>query len=413
MRDSKRVAVVIAAAGSGKRLGGRTPKQYLAIGGQPMIVKTVKVFESIRQVDDIFIVTNEAYIDYCQRLVTEYGLCKVASIISGGRQRQDSVCRALAEIENKRPETDYILIHDGARPFISEAVVRAVINAAAESGAAVPCVPLKDSLRYVGEDGTDSPECVDSADHKENLAGAGGLEGMTCLEGAESRSVDRSRYFSVQTPQGFRKTCLTEAYRKAMQQGYYGTDDASVVEWAGYQVKLVEGDYRNIKITTKEDLPMETRVGTGFDVHRLEAGRDLILGGVKIPYERGLLGHSDADVLVHALMDALLGAAALGDIGRHFPDTDEQYRGISSLTLLSRVAGLLRENLYSIGNVDVTVIAQAPKIAPHIDEMRGNLARVLKLEAGRINIKATTTERLGFTGRKEGIAAEAVCSIYR
>lgn len=416
MHDSKRVAVVIAAAGSGKRLGGQVPKQYLAIGGQPMIVKTVKVFESIRQVDDIFIVTNEAYLDHCQRLVTEYGLCKVASILSGGRERQDSVCRALAEIERKRPETDYVLIHDGARPFVSEAVVLGVVNAAAESGAAVPCVPLKDSLRYVGVEGTGSSELsggVDRLDGAENSSDTEKPAGADRLERMKSRSVDRSRYFSVQTPQGFRKDYLIEACQKAMQRGYYGTDDASIAEWAGYQVKLVAGDYRNIKITTKEDLPMETRVGTGFDVHRFEKGRDLVLGGVKIPYEQGLLGHSDADVLVHALMDALLGAAALGDIGRHFPDTDEQYRGISSLVLLSRVAGLLRENLYSIGNVDVTVIAQAPKLAPYIDEMRGNLARVLKLEMGRINIKATTTERLGFTGRKEGIAAEAVCSVYR
>lgn len=158
---------------------------------------------------------------------------------------------------------------------------------------------------------------------------------------------------------------------------------------------------------------MEYRVGTGFDVHKFEEGRDLILGGVKIPYARGLAGHSDADVLVHALMDALLGAAALGDIGRHFPDTDERYRGISSLTLLERVADLLRENRYSIGNVDVTVIAQAPKIASYIDEMRGNISETLKLELSRINIKGTTTEKLGFTGRKEGIAAEAVCSVYR
>ncbi len=435
MHNSKRVAVVIAAAGSGKRLGGRTPKQYLAIGGQPMIVKTLKLFESIRQVDDIFIVANEAYIDHCQKLACDYGLCKVASIVSGGQERQDSVYRALVEIERKRPETAYVLIHDGARPFVSEAVVQDVVNAAAESGAAVPCVPLKDSLRYVGGAGNpggafklegaqslDCAECLNGAERLAYMENTGGTESLGCrehsggagrLDRMESRSVDRSRYFSVQTPQGFRMPLLTEAYRKAMQQGYYGTDDASIAEWAGYQVKIVQGDYRNIKITTKEDLPMETRVGTGFDVHRFEKGRDLILGGVTIPYEQGLLGHSDADVLVHALMDALLGAAALGDIGRHFPDTEAQYKGISSLVLLEKVAALLCENFYSIGNVDVTVIAQAPKLSPYIGEMCSNLSRVLKLGTDKINIKATTTERLGFTGRKEGIAAEAVCSIYR
>ena len=155
------------------------------------------------------------------------------------------------------------------------------------------------------------------------------------------------------------------------------------------------------------------RVGLGYDVHKLVEGRDLILGGVNIPYEKGLLGHSDADVLVHALMDAMLGAAALGDIGRHFPDTDQKYKGISSMFLLDEVAKLIAANGYSIGNVDVTVIAQAPKISPHVEEMRDNIAKVLKLEKSRINIKGTTTEKLGFTGRKEGIAAEAVCSIYR
>ena len=198
-----------------------------------------------------------------------------------------------------------------------------------------------------------------------------------------------------------------------MCEGYYGTDDASLVERAGYEVEIVDGDYQNIKITTKEDLPMENRVGTGFDVHRFEQGRELVLGGVKLPHDRGLAGHSDADVLVHALMDALLGAAALGDIGRHFPDTDEKYRGISSMVLLAEVKALLAENFYSIGNVDVTVIAQKPKISPFIDEMRENIAEVLDIEKSRVNVKGTTTEKLGFAGREEGIAAEAVCSIYR
>lgn len=381
MYDSKKVAVVIAAAGKGTRIGGPVPKQYLKIGGEPVIVKTLKVFESLGEVDHIFIVTNEEYIAHCQELVDAHGLKKVERIVSGGRERQDSVYYALQEMDRTHPDVAYVLIHDGARPFVSEGVALDVVKAAADTGAAVACVPVKDSIREADGDG--------------------------------SRSVDRSRYFAVQTPQGFRKSLLMKAYQKAMQEGHYGTDDASIVEWAGCKVEMVNGDYRNIKITTKEDLPMEYRVGTGFDVHKFEEGRDLILGGVKIPYARGLAGHSDADVLVHALMDALLGAAALGDIGHHFPDTDERYKGISSLTLLERVADLLRENRYSIGNVDVTVIAQAPKIASYIDEMRSNISETLKLELSRINIKGTTTEKLGFTGRKEGIAAEAVCSVYR
>lgn len=381
MYNNKKVAVIIAAAGKGTRVGGPVPKQYLKIGGEPVLLKTLKAFESVDEVDHIFIVTNEQYIDHCKSIVEDNSIDKVDAVIKGGAERQDSVYNALQEINKVRPGTAYVLIHDGARPFVSEEVILNVIRATAENDAAVACVAMKNSVR----------EITDGA----------------------SRSVERSNYFSVQTPQGFRKSVLLEAYDKALREGYYGTDDASLVERAGYKVEIVDGDYQNIKITTKEDLPMENRVGTGFDVHKFDVDRDLILGGVKIPHDKGLAGHSDADVLVHALMDALLGAAALGDIGRHFPDTDNQYRGISSLVLLAKVRALLAENFYCIGNVDMTVIAQKPKISPYIEEMRTNISEVLKLEKSRINIKGTTTEKLGFTGREEGIAAEAVCSIYR
>ena len=303
------------------------------------------------------------------------------AIVCGGSERQESVYNALQEVNRKRPGVEYVLIHDGARPYVNEETVLGVIKAAAENGAAAACVAMKDSVRKTFGD--------------------------------KSISVDRNDYFAVQTPQGFKKSYLIEAYDKALKEGYRGTDDASLVERAGYEVKVVDGDYQNIKITTREDLPVESRVGTGFDVHRFETGRNLILGGVKIPYENGLAGHSDADVLLHALMDALLGAAALGDIGVHFPDTDDRYKGISSLILLSKVRELLNENFYSIGNVDITVIAQKPKISPYTEEMKSNISSVLKIEKNRINIKGTTTEKLGFTGRGEGIAAEAVCSIYR
>ncbi len=389
MYNDKKIAVIIAAAGKGTRIGGPVPKQFLKIGGEPVLIRTLRVFESLDEVDHIFIVTNREYMDHCDKIIKESGIEKVCGIVAGGEQRQDSVYNALQEINRKRPGVAYVLIHDGARPFVSEEVVRNVIRATAEKGAAVACVAMKNSVRRLN--GAVSGNYDDNGTH----------------------SVDRSDYFTVQTPQGFIKANLIEAYEKAFQEGFYGTDDAVLAERAGFHIELVDGDYQNIKITTKEDLPMENRVGTGFDVHKFEEGRDLILGGVNIPYEKGLAGHSDADVLVHALMDALLGAAALGDIGRHFPDTDPQYKGISSLKLLEHVAGLLEENFYSIGNVDMTVIAQAPKISPYIEEMRENISQVLKLEKSRINIKGTTTEKLGFTGRKEGIAAEAVCSIYR
>ncbi len=388
MHNGKEVSVIIAAAGQGTRIGGPVPKQFMMIGGEPILIKTLKVFSSMPEVDHIFIVTNEEYTEHCRELVSEYGIRRVRSIVRGGRQRQDSVYNALRSAAELCPQTEYVLIHDGARPFVTEPVIMRVLEKTALCGAAAACVPMKDSLRRLGGD----------------------VHTDTCRS---SVSVDRSEYFAVQTPQGFRREYIEEAYEKAYAEGFYGTDDAVLAERAGYPAAIAEGDYANIKITTKEDLPMENRVGTGFDVHAFAEGRDLVLGGVKIPYEKGLAGHSDADVLTHALMDALLGAAALGDIGKHFPDTDEQYRGISSMVLLRKVAELLEENSYSIINADVTVMAQAPKIGQYTDAMRENIAAVLKLDKSRINIKGTTTERLGFVGRKEGIAAEAVCSICR
>ncbi|MDO4833845.1 MAG: 2-C-methyl-D-erythritol 2,4-cyclodiphosphate synthase [Bacillota bacterium] len=383
MYNNSKVAVIIAAAGQGRRLGGPVPKQYIKIGGEYVISKSIRAFENIDEVDHIFVVTNGNYINLCRRIVKDEGFTKVDAIVPGGKERQDSVYNAIQEINSRKPGVSLVLIHDGARPFINSQVILNVIREADEGGAAVACVAMTNSVRRIG------------------------------TGGKPSESVERADYYSVQTPQGFRKATLIEAYDKAFTDGYRGTDDASIVERAGYNVSIVDGDYGNIKITTKEDLPMENRVGTGFDVHRMVEGRKLILGGIDIPHDRGLLGHSDADVLTHALMDALLGAAALGDIGRHFPDTDEAYRGISSMKLLEKVGRLLEENFYKIGNVDITVIAQKPEIAPYIEEMKKNISEVLKLEKSRINIKGTTTEKLGFAGREEGVAAEAVASIYR
>ena len=383
MYNNKRTAVIIAAAGRGTRLGSHVPKQFLKIGGEYVIAKTLKPFEHLDAIDYIFIVTNEDYLDFCRNIVESCGLQKVDAIVPGGKERQDSVFNALQEVNRIRPGVSYVLIHDAARPYVSEDVIMNVLRATDEKGAAVACVAMTNSVRRAyGESGG-------------------------------SESVDRSDYYSVQTPQGFRKSMLIEAYEKAYDDYFIGTDDASIVERAGYEISIVDGDYENIKITTKEDLPMENRIGTGFDVHRLVEGRKLVLGGIEIPWEKGLLGHSDADVLLHAIMDALLGAAGLGDIGHHFPDTDEQYRGISSLKLLERVKELLDDNYYKLANVDATVIAQKPKVAPYIDEMRKTIARVLDVDESRVNVKGTTTEELGFTGRGEGIAAQAVASLYR
>lgn len=383
MYNNNKVAVIIAAAGRGKRFGAPVPKQYLKIGGEYVIAKTIRAFENIDEVDYIFVVTNSDYMEMCGNIVEDCGFSKVTEIIAGGETRQESVFYALQEMNAKKPGVGLTLIHDGARPFINRDVILNVIKAASETGAAVACVAMTNSMRKMG-----------------NSAGS-------------SESVERSDFYSVQTPQGFKKSVLIDAYYRAFDEGFIATDDASVVERSGYDIAIVDGDYGNIKITNKEDLPMENRVGTGFDVHQLVKGRKLILGGIDIPYARGLLGHSDADVLLHALMDALLGAAALGDIGMHFPDTDPKYKGISSLVLLSEVRKLLDEHFYKVGNVDITVIAQKPKISPYIEEMRTNIAEVLSIEHSRVNIKGTTTEKLGFAGREEGIAAAAVASIYR
>lgn len=381
MNNKKKTAVIIAAAGTGKRMGSSIPKQYLKIGGEPILLKSIRAFCDNKEIDWIVVVTNGDYIQACLEMKDRYGLDKIQAVIEGGEERQDSVYRAIVEIDRLCPEIEYVLVHDGARPFVRQETINAVLEAAEEKGAAVACVPVKDSIRQE-KDG-------------------------------ESANLPRQRLYAVQTPQGFQKEILRKAYEQAFADGYYGTDDATLAERIGQSVALVRGTYDNIKITTREDMPMESRVGTGFDVHQLKEGLPLVLGGVKIPFEKGLLGHSDADVLVHALMDALLGAAALGDIGRHFPDTDPQYRGISSMELLRRVKGMLDKNGWRVGNVDITLMAQRPKIKSLIGDMTDNLSKTLDLETCRINIKGTTTERLGFVGREEGIAAQAVCLLYR
>lgn len=383
MYRGKRVAVIIAAAGEGSRLGSQIPKQYLKIGGKPVLAKAMDAFERMEEIDYIFVVAGEKYLDTCSEIIRNHGFEKVESVVAGGDERQDSVYNALQEMNRRKPGVEYVLIHDAARPFISEEVIRSVLEATAEKGAAVACVAMTSSVRHLS------------------------------VEDDKSESVDRSEYYTVQTPQGFRKSLLIDAYEKAYDDSFFGTDDAAIVEHAGAEIALVDGEYQNIKITTKEDLPMENRIGTGFDVHRLTEGRALVLGGETIPFPNGLEGHSDADVLIHAVMDALLGAAGLGDIGIHFPDTDPDYEGISSLLLLEKVREMLKEAYYEIGNIDVTVIAQQPKIRPYADAMRRNLAEALQIEESRIGIKGTTTEKLGFIGREEGIACQAVASIYR
>lgn len=375
----KKVYGIIGAAGSGKRMAAPLPKQFLKIGGKTILETTVEKFETSSIIDKIIIVTAEDYQELCCQFFHKQINEEKVHIICGGRERQDSVYEAVRCLENMGAAGDsLVLIHDGVRPYVSRDLIRRVAESAAAEGAAVAAVQPKDTIRQI-----------------------------------DAGTLDRSKLWCVQTPQAFRFSILKKAFETACHDGFYGTDDAGLVERIGQQVCIVEGEYNNIKITTPEDLTVENRIGTGFDVHRLAEKRKLILGGVEIPFEAGLLGHSDADVLLHALMDAMLGAAALGDIGKLFPDTDDSYKDISSLELLVRTGQAVSDAGYSLGNADVTVICQRPRLAGYIDEMRGNIAQVLNVSIDKVSIKATTTEKLGFTGRGEGIAAEAVCLLTR
>ena len=316
-------------------------------------------------------------------------------VVLGGADRQESVCRGLAATN---PEADYVAIHDGARPLVTADVIARTLESAQTFGSGVAAVALKDTVKRVDEDSVvvDTPP--------------------------------RDKLRAVQTPQTFEAGLIRKAHA-AYALGERATDDAALAERMGVAVHLTEGDVENIKLTTPEDMllarqvilkregqkeekPM-MRIGHGYDVHRLVENRKLILCGVEIPYALGLLGHSDADVALHALMDALLGAAALGDIGRHFPDTDPAYKGADSGKLLDHVVALLEEKGYTVGNVDVTIICQRPKLKDYIEQMRENVARHLKVDIDCVNIKATTTEKLGFEGEGLGISSHAVACIEK
>lgn len=379
MLKEKKIYVIIGAAGSGKRMAASLPKQFLKIGQSTILEQTVNKFKSVPLVDQIIVVTAKAYVDLCCQFFHEDIEAGKISVVEGGKERQDSIKNAVASLaESGANPDDLVLIHDGVRPFASKELIESVIFATAEENAAIAAVRPKDTVRHQ-EEGT----------------------------------LDRSKLYNVQTPQGFKLSLIREAFDQADKDNYYGTDDASLVDRLGYKIVVVPGEEKNIKITTREDLPMEMRIGTGYDVHQLVEDRKLILGGVEVPYEKGLLGHSDADVLTHALMDAILGAAALGDIGKLFPDSDEKYEGISSIKLLAEVGKIIKDAGYFLGNADMTVICQRPKLAAFIPQMRMNIAETLGVSLDKISIKATTTEKLGFAGRGEGIGAEAVCLLNK
>ncbi len=373
------VYAVILCGGSGTRMGAAGNKTLLKTGGVPAIVRGFRTFSGI--VDGIVLVTRAGEEAIFAHTLADYGL-KPLAIVPGGEDRQAS---ALCGLRALPKNAGIALIHDGARPFVTEAIIRRVIESVRQYGSGVAAVPARDTIKRTDGDGN-------------------------VLE-----TLDRSALWQMQTPQGFYVKDLLSAHAAAKARY---TDDAALMEAAGYPVRLVPGSPDNIKLTSPEDLRMingmlTPRIGTGFDAHRLVEGRELWLGGVKIPYEKGLLGHSDADAPLHALTDALLGAAAMGDIGKLFPDSDPKYKGISSILLLEETRRRMADAGFTIGNVDVTIVCQAPKLAPYIPDMRKKIAEALEISVEQVSVKATTTERMGYEGRGEGISAQAVAMVFQ
>lgn len=387
------VTAIIAAGGRGQRLGGAQPKQLLVVGGRPVLERSVAAFLAHPSIDEIVVALPEdlaleppAYLR---------GTSKPLRIVAGGPRRQDSVANAFRAVGDP---AEIIVVHDAARPFVSADLIGRTIAAAVEAGAAVAALPARDTVKQGGA-------------------------------GVVRATLPRDSIFLAQTPQAFRRGVLAAALAIGGQGD--ATDEAALVEQAGHAVRLVEGEASNIKITTEGDLPMAEaianerdgvrrakpartgRVGVGYDLHRLVEGRPLILGGVTIPFDRGLLGHSDADAVCHAITDAILGAAAAGDIGRHFPDTDPAWAGASSIDLLRRAAEMVRANGLEVDNVDASVIAERPKLAPYIDAMRARVADALSVAVDRVSIKGKTNEGLGEIGRGEAVAVHAVALLRR
>ncbi|MYN64801.1 MAG: 2-C-methyl-D-erythritol 4-phosphate cytidylyltransferase [Acidobacteria bacterium] len=389
-----RVAAIIAAGGRGLRAGGGVPKQLRSIGGRTLLELALAPFDRSARVGEIVVVLPPAL-----AADPPVGLQAVETplrVVVGGRRRQDSVAAGLDAVGDA---ASLVLVHDAARPFCSRALIGRVIDAAAEAGAAVPAVQATDTVKQ-------------SAD-------AGG-------HAVVAATLPRERIHLAQTPQGFRADVLRAAVALG-RGGVDATDEALLAERAGYTVRLVEGDPENVKITTPADLDRAAgraarsaaapaaavRLGIGYDLHRTVAGRPLILGGVHVPHDRGLDGHSDADAVCHALIDAILGGAAAGDVGQHFSNRDPRWKGASSIDLLERAVAIVRERGYAVGNADIVVIAERPPIGPHAAAMRERLAAALEVAVDAVSVKAKTGEGVDAVGRGEAIAVHAAATLVR
>lgn len=381
------VAAVVVAAGRGVRAGGEIPKQYQSVGGVPVIRASVATLAGHRGVGVVQAVIQDGD---AARFAEACGNLHILPPVPGGATRQQSVMAGLAALIPHAP--GIVLIHDAARPFATAALIDRAIAAARQHGAAVPAVRLSDTIKQV-----DATGCVVA-------------------------TPDRATLRAVQTPQAFSFKALLDAHRRAAQAGRHDfTDDAALCEWAGIRVHTFDGETTNMKLTTPDDFAKaeaahlmalgDVRTGTGFDVHAFGEGDHVMLGGVKIAHPRGLSGHSDADVVLHALVDAILGALSDGDIGKHFPPSDPQWRGATSDRFLAFAAERVRTRGGMIAHLDATVICEAPKIGPHRDTMRASIAQIAGIAVDRVAVKATTSEQLGFTGRREGIAAMASATV--
>ncbi|HLN40491.1 MAG TPA: bifunctional 2-C-methyl-D-erythritol 4-phosphate cytidylyltransferase/2-C-methyl-D-erythritol 2,4-cyclodiphosphate synthase [Xanthobacteraceae bacterium] len=381
------IAAVVVAGGRGLRAGGDVPKQYREIAGEPVIRPALAAFLNHPQIGAVQPVIHpqdeEAF-----RAATA-GLKKLLPPVWGGATRQASVRAGLEAFAASAPAI--VLIHDAARPFLTEALIGRAIVAARQNGAAVPAIAIADTVKKIDDDAR------------------------------VTETLDRNHLRMVQTPQAFAFDLIVAAHRRAAAAGRDDfSDDAALAEWAGHRVSVFEGEAGNVKLTTNDDFARaemvraalaDVRTGNGFDVHAFADGDHVMLGGVRIPHSRGVTGHSDADVALHALVDAILGALAEGDIGQHFPPSDPQWKGASSDRFLAFACERVRTRGGMIANLDVTVVCEAPRVSPHRDAMRERIAAIAKVSASRVAIKATTSEKLGFTGRGEGIVAMATATV--
>jgi 2-C-methyl-D-erythritol 4-phosphate cytidylyltransferase/2-C-methyl-D-erythritol 2,4-cyclodiphosphate synthase len=381
------IAAIVLAAGRGVRAGGDLPKQYRWLADQPVIRTSLAAFGGHAEVARVQPVIQQEDAGLFQAATA--GL-KLLPPVQGGATRQASVRAGLEAMAVAPP--DVVLVHDAARPFVSPALISRAIAAAAASGAAIPAIAVTDTIKRVDADG------------------------RVC------ETLDRAALRTVQTPQAFRYSALLEAHRRAAAAGRDDfTDDAALAEWAGLPVTVFAGEAGNMKLTSTEDFARaeamhlnvlgDVRTGNGFDVHAFADGDHVWLAGIRIPHTRGLLGHSDADAPLHALVDAILGALADGDIGQHFPPSDPQWRGAPSDVFLKFAADRVRARGGRIAHLDLTIVCEEPKVGPHRDAMRARIAEIAGIGAERVGVKATTSERLGFTGRSEGIVAMATATV--